>query len=120
MDYNDKLWNEYMKKYSKDFLVLRFNKHDGFIIPCSKGMLLPYSIDNQELLFGTLGKWSTLELTSLIRSLPDECKVLSLGYDHVAVIIPERIFTKSLAKKLGYKSNLNKRAFIKAFIKDSF
>jgi hypothetical protein len=118
MDYNDNIWMNYMKKFSKDFLVLEFNKYDGFIIPCKKGMFIPYSIDNKELLFGSLGEWSTLELTSLIKSLPEECVVASLGCDHIAVIVPEEIFTKQLAVIFGYKPNLNKGGFIRAFIKD--
>lgn len=120
LDYNTKLWNTYMKKFNKDFLVILFNKYDGFIIPCKKGMVIPYSIDNRELLFVSLGEWSITELVTLVKSLPAECVVVSLGCDNIAVVIPEFLFTKSLAKKFGYRSNLNKRGFIKAFIKDGF
>jgi len=49
-DYNDLIWMNYVKKYDGVYPLSLLSKHDGFVIDMTYGFLIPYSIDNQELM----------------------------------------------------------------------
>lgn len=102
-NYNDKIWMSYVDKYKRSCKVARLNKHDGKAILCKDGFIIPYSVDNEQLLFCSDGDWGVQKVTWLIKKLPITCQVVTVGMNNISVVIPEVHFTDIVRKILGVR-----------------
>lgn len=90
---NDRIWQQYMKKYRKVGKVYQLSKHDGHALHCKHGFIIPYSIDNEELLY--VGTDSSVHRLVRLLRLP-HVRVLSFGVDNISLIIPESEFSEKV------------------------
>ena len=94
--YNDKLWMDYVKKYEGVYPVELLSKHDGYVLRGTFCMLVPYSIDNEELLVVLDEIDDKREVAQVVRVLNQ----FGMFQTWTTWVLPEKNL-RYVAKKLG-------------------
>ena len=100
VEYSDIVWMNYVKKFEGVYPIELLTRHDGFVIPFTWGFILPYSIDNEELLICFTEQFSSpQEKGFVLRRL----KPFVRNQTFDSFILPESNLAK-VAKLLGIVS----------------